>query len=74
MDEFPRTELAEAVAALTKEGVYIGTSSWKYEGWLGMIYSPEKYLRYFKSGPPKLQKGRFEKTCLAEYAQTFKTV
>ena len=39
-----------------------------------MIYSPEKYLRYFKEGPPKILKGRFEKTCLAEYAQTFKTV
>jgi uncharacterized protein YecE (DUF72 family) len=74
VDEFPRTQLAEAVAALAREGVYIGTSSWKYEGWLGMIYSPEKYLRYFKAGPPKHQKGRFEKTCLAEYAQTFKTV
>ena len=39
-----------------------------------MIYSSEKYLRYFKEGAPKILKGRFEKTCLAEYAQTFKTV
>jgi len=65
VDEFPRSQLAEAVAALAGDGVYVGTSSWKYEGWLGMIYSPEKYLRYFKSGPPRHQKGRF---------QTFKTV
>ena len=57
-----------------KTGIYVGTSSWKYEGWLGLIYSPEKYLRYFKEGPPKILKGRFEKTCLAEYAETFKTV
>jgi hypothetical protein len=24
--------------------VYFGTSSWKYEGWLGSIYTPERYL------------------------------
>lgn len=74
MTEFPRAQLAERVAALAKEGTYVGTSSWKYEGWLGLIYSHDKYLRYFKSSPPKLQKERFERTCLAEYAQTFKTV
>jgi hypothetical protein len=46
----------------------------EYEGWLDQIYSWERYLRYFKEGPPKLLKGRFEKTCLKEYAETFKTV
>jgi uncharacterized protein YecE (DUF72 family) len=71
---FPLELLRKRVAALASQGIYIGTSSWKYEGWLGLIYSPEKYLRYFKEGPPKNLKGRFEKTCLAEYAQTFKTV
>ena len=74
MDAFPRDQLREYVAELASKGVYVGTSSWKYEGWLGLIYSPEKYLRYFKEGPPKLLKGRFQKTCLSEYAQTFKTV
>src|ERR1700677_5148259 len=74
MDSFPRTEIAAAVAGLAEKGIFIGTSSWKYAGWLGLIYSPEKYLRYFKEGPPKVLKGRFQKTCLAEYAQTFKTV
>lgn len=72
--DFPRTEIAAAVAGLAEKGIFIGTSSWKYEGWLGLIYSPERYLRYFKSGPPKHQKGRFEQTCLTEYGQTFKTV
>ena len=24
-------------------GIYFGTSSWKYEGWLGSIYSPGRY-------------------------------
>ena len=74
MDSFHRDEFRQQIAELTTQGIYVGTSSWKYEGWLGLIYSPEKYLRYFKEGPPKILKGRFEKTCLAEYAETFKTV
>jgi uncharacterized protein YecE (DUF72 family) len=74
MSDFPRAQLAERLAALANDGIYVGTSSWKYEGWLGLIYSPERYLRYFKSGPPRLLKDRFQRTCLAEYAQNFKTV
>jgi uncharacterized protein YecE (DUF72 family) len=74
MTQFPLEQLRQQVAALAAQGILIGTSSWKYEGWLGSIYSPEKYLRYFSASPPKHQKGRFEKTCLAEYAQTFSTV
>ena len=74
MNAFPRDHLRQQIAELAAQGIYVGTSSWKYEGWLGLIYSPEKYLRYFKEGPPKILKGRFEKTCLAEYAETFKTV
>ena len=71
---FPLQQLRQQVTELAARGVYIGTSSWKYEGWLGQVYSPERYLRYFKAGPPKLLKGRFEMTCLKEYAETFKTV
>ena len=74
MNPFPLETFRRRVAELASEGIYVGTSSWKYEGWLGLIYSPEKYMRYFKEGPPKILKGRFEKTCLTEYAQTFKTV
>jgi len=74
MDAFPRDQFRQQIAALAASGIYVGTSSWKYEGWLGLVYSPEKYLRYFKEGPPKILKGRFERTCLAEYAETFKTV
>jgi uncharacterized protein YecE (DUF72 family) len=74
MEPFPIDFLREKLAALSAEGIYVGTSSWKYEGWLGMIYAPENYLRYFKASPPKIQKRRFEETCLAEYAKTFKTV
>jgi uncharacterized protein YecE (DUF72 family) len=71
---FPRVELAEQLAILAARGIYVGTSSWKYEDWLGLIYSPGRYMRYFQTSPPKLAKARFQKECLAEYAQTFKTV
>ncbi len=74
MDAFPLDHLRQELARLAAKGVFIGTSSWKYEGWLGQIYTQERYTRYFKSGPPKLAQGRFEKTCLAEYAKVFKTV
>jgi uncharacterized protein YecE (DUF72 family) len=74
MTPFPLDQFRQRVADLAANGIYVGTSSWKYEGWLGLLYSPERYMRYFKEGPPKILKGRFEKTCLAEYAQTFKTV
>jgi uncharacterized protein YecE (DUF72 family) len=47
----------------------VGTSSWKYEGWLGLIYTPDRYMTR-----GKLSRAKFEKTCLVEYAETFKTV
>ena len=34
--EFPRDALTEALKSLAEPGVYAGTSSWKYEGWLGI--------------------------------------
>jgi uncharacterized protein YecE (DUF72 family) len=74
MTTFPLSSFRQQIAALASEGIYVGTSSWKYEGWLGLIYSSDKYLNYFKKGPPKFVKSRFERNCLAEYAQTFKTV
>jgi uncharacterized protein YecE (DUF72 family) len=74
MDAFPKDELRQQLAELAGKGIYVGTSSWKYEGWLGLIYSHERYMRYFNVGPPKLLKGRFQKECLEEYARTFKTV
>ena len=69
MPDFPRQDLAEKVATLAAAGIYIGTSSWKYEGWLGLLYTPERYLTR-----GKFSRARFEKTCLAEYAEVFKTV
>jgi hypothetical protein len=43
-------------AALAAKGVYVGTSSWKYEGWFGHLYTP---ARYEYRG--KVAKTRFEK-------------
>ncbi len=63
-------ELVKARAAeLAAKGVFIGTSSWKYPGWLGQLYTP---ARYEYRG--KVAKTRFERGCLAEYAEVFKTV
>jgi len=49
--------------------LFLGTSSWKYEGWLGQIYTPE---RYFTRG--RFSAKRFEQECLNEYAETFPIV
>jgi uncharacterized protein YecE (DUF72 family) len=69
MSGFPRQDLAEKVGTLASAGIYVGTSSWKYEGWLGLIYTQERYVTR-----GKLSMAKFEKTCLAEYAEVFKTV
>lgn len=65
----PRERLAATLRRLAAAGIWIGTSSWKYEGWLGHIYTPE---RYFVRG--RLSMKRFQETCLAEYAETFPIV
>lgn len=56
-------------ANLAAQGVFIGTSSWKYEGWLGQLYTPERY-----EYRGKVAKTRFDRACLGEYAEVFKTV
>ncbi|MGE5570296.1 MAG: DUF72 domain-containing protein [Rhodospirillales bacterium] len=62
-------KLAGALRRLAEEGIWIGTSSWKYEGWLGQVYSRERYM----SRGVFAQK-RFEAECLEEYARTFPAV
>ncbi len=34
---FDRDKVKAAVAALAAQGAYVGTSSWKYPGWRGML-------------------------------------
>jgi uncharacterized protein YecE (DUF72 family) len=65
-DEKP---LAGRLKSLAERGVYFGTSSWKYEGWLGSIYTPERY-----NTRGKFSRKKFESECLAEYAETFPVV
>ncbi|HME10014.1 MAG TPA: DUF72 domain-containing protein [Bryobacteraceae bacterium] len=68
-DDSLRTRLRERLSALAKRQVFIGTSSWKYEGWMDQIYSRDRYLVR-----GKFSKQRFEAECLSEYAQTFPIV
>src|SRR4051812_43162781 len=63
------SRLAPKLRKLAEQGIYFGTSSWKYSGWLGSIYSPEKYTTR-----GKLSKAKFEAECLNEYAETFPVV
>jgi uncharacterized protein YecE (DUF72 family) len=59
----------QRLAALAAQGVYLGTSSWKYEGWRGLVYDEQRYLTR-----GKFSEAKFERECLAEYAATFPTV
>ncbi|HEY3855643.1 MAG TPA: DUF72 domain-containing protein [Verrucomicrobiae bacterium] len=81
-------------AALAARGVFVGTSSWKYEGWMNQLYTPALYKKNAKvsknsadegwfpqlqieSQPKKtakIDKDEFERDCLNEYAEVFKTV
>ncbi len=67
--EFDRDGLARRLAELARERIYIGGSSWKYEGWLGQIYSRSRYL-----SRGRFSKAAFEANCLAEYASVFPAV
>jgi len=46
-----------------ERGILLGTSSWKYPGWQGIVYNR-----------PYPSQRAFEQTCLAEYATLFPTV
>lgn len=66
---FDRSALGKALAALAAKGVFVGTSSWKYPGWRGMLYDEARYITR-----GKVAESRFERECLAEYGEVFKTV
>ena len=67
--DFDRDRMKVAAASLAAQGVFIGSSSWKYPGWFGQLYERDRYV-----WRGKFSKARFERNCLAEYAQVFKTV
>jgi uncharacterized protein YecE (DUF72 family) len=66
---FHRDALAARLQSLAADNIYIGTSSWKYEGWLDQIYHRDRYL-----SRGKFSQKRFEAECLAEYADVFPVV
>ncbi|HLJ50917.1 MAG TPA: DUF72 domain-containing protein [Bryobacteraceae bacterium] len=66
---FDTDRLRRRLSELAQHGVFIGTSSWKYEGWLGQVYTPD---RYYSRG--RFSQKLFQETCLAEYAETFQVV
>lgn len=68
MTPFPADSLA-TLRSLWKNGLFLGTSSWKYPGWLGQLYEEQRYLTR-----GKFSNARFERDCLTEYAETFPSV
>ena len=67
--QFSRENLKQQVTDLAAQGVFIGTSSWKYPGWCGTFYDPARY-----EWRGKFAESRFNRNCLAEYAEIFRTV
>jgi uncharacterized protein YecE (DUF72 family) len=66
---FEREKIKPVLGDFAQRGAFIGTSSWKYSGWQGQLYNQGRYVwrgRYAES--------RFERLCLQEYAEVFKTV
>ena len=65
----PLKDFAGRLRALAAESLYLGTSSWKYPGWLGSIYSDARYRS--RRG---FSRQTFDEKCLTEYAETFPIV
>ncbi len=66
---FDKAALAQRLRTLAERKILIGTSSWKYDGWLDQIYTRERYL-----SRGKFSQKAFEAECLAEFAETFPIV
>jgi hypothetical protein len=62
-----REELAQRATDLAAQGVYVGTSSWKYPGCFGQIYNRDRY-----EYRGKFAQTRFNRDCLWEYAEVSK--
>ncbi len=62
-------ELEPLVREAADAGVMVGTSSWKYPGWIGQLYDASRY-----AVRGRLAQTKFERACLTEYAEVFRTV
>jgi len=59
--ELSREQLKQQAAALAEQGVFIGTSSWKYPGWCGLLYERGRY-----QWRGQFAEARFKRDCLGE--------
>jgi uncharacterized protein YecE (DUF72 family) len=66
---FDKERLARRLRELAERQIFIGTSSWKYDGWLDQIYTRDRYL-----SRGKFSHKTFEAECLKEFAETFPIV
>jgi hypothetical protein len=66
---FNRQALATKLKRLSERNVSIGMSSWRYEGWLNQVYTPERYQTR-----DRFSKQKFHDECSQEYAETFPVV
>ncbi len=66
---FDRDRLRDRLQDFAARRIYIGGSSWKYEGWLDQIYTRSRYLTR-----GRFSKKLFEENCLQEYASIFPAV
>lgn len=66
---FDRKATAEKLSTLASNGIFLGTSSWKYSGWRGRLYDESRYV-----WRGKFAESRFEKNCLSEYSEVFHAV
>jgi uncharacterized protein YecE (DUF72 family) len=66
---FDRDRLRTRLLELAARRIYIGGSSWKYQGWLDQIYTRSRYTTR-----GRFSKKLFEETCLQEYASVFPAV
>ena len=66
---FDKERLCRRLRELAERQIFIGTSSWKYDGWLDQIYTRERYL-----SRGKFSHKTFESECLKEFAETFPIV
>ena len=67
---FERTAVSIITRHLFEEHrICLGTSSWRYPGWCGILYDEDSYL-----WSTHFSKKRFSEHCLEEYAETFCSV
>jgi uncharacterized protein YecE (DUF72 family) len=64
-----RARLSARLKELADNDILIGTSSWKYEGWLGSIFTEDRYVTR-----GKFSRKKFEENCIAEYGEVFPIV